>query len=200
MRGTTTSLTTTRAANERIPLKSAYAGDAVLRTSTRGTVHMGTVRWATEDIISQCPFLQMTYTAENPHADGSASSGARPRYRQPRHSDLPDTSLTTRHSPQGAAPLHGKGGQRRRRTATQRHTACCGPCPAPATDLPADADPHDTSPSHKKGVARIQQVTCTRVKCDLMDIKRWGGNVYFNFKSPRQKNPRSYNMGCRILN
>jgi hypothetical protein len=25
-----------------------------------------TVRWATEDSISQCPFLQMTYTTENP--------------------------------------------------------------------------------------------------------------------------------------
>ena len=39
-RGTTTSRTTTRAANERSPPKSACAGDAVLRTSTRGTVHM----------------------------------------------------------------------------------------------------------------------------------------------------------------
>jgi hypothetical protein len=29
----------------------------------------GTVRWATEDSISQCPFLQMTYTAETPHAE-----------------------------------------------------------------------------------------------------------------------------------
>jgi hypothetical protein len=28
---------------------------------------------AIEDSISQCPFLQMTYTAENPHADGSAA-------------------------------------------------------------------------------------------------------------------------------
>ncbi len=48
--------------------------------------------------ISQCPFLQMTYTAENPHADGStapgARPGARPRYRPPRHRDLPATSRT----------------------------------------------------------------------------------------------------------
>ena len=36
---------------------------------------------AIEDSISQCPFLQMTYTAENPHADGSAAPGARPRLR-----------------------------------------------------------------------------------------------------------------------
>jgi hypothetical protein len=52
------------------------------------------VCWATEDSISQCPFLQMTYTAENPHADGIAAPGARPRYRTPRHRDLPDTSRT----------------------------------------------------------------------------------------------------------
>jgi hypothetical protein len=29
-------------------------------------------------------FLQMTYTAENPHADGSAAPAARPRFRPPR--------------------------------------------------------------------------------------------------------------------
>jgi len=52
------------------------------------------VPWATEDSISQCPFLQMTYTAENPHADGSAAPGARPHYRPPRHRDLPATSRT----------------------------------------------------------------------------------------------------------
>jgi hypothetical protein len=38
---TTSSRTTTRAANELSPPKSACAGDAVLRTSTRGTVHVG---------------------------------------------------------------------------------------------------------------------------------------------------------------
>ena len=31
------------------------------------------VMGAIEDSISQCTFLQMTYTAENPHADGSAA-------------------------------------------------------------------------------------------------------------------------------
>ena len=36
----------------------------------------------------------MTYTTENPHADGSAAPGARPRYQQPLHRDLPDTSST----------------------------------------------------------------------------------------------------------
>jgi hypothetical protein len=33
--------TTTRVANELSPSKSAYTGDVVLQTSTRGTVHMG---------------------------------------------------------------------------------------------------------------------------------------------------------------
>jgi len=56
-RGTTTSRTTTRASNELSPPKSACSGDSVLRTSTRGTVHMG--QCAPEDSISQCPFLQM---------------------------------------------------------------------------------------------------------------------------------------------
>ncbi len=47
---------------------------------------------APEDSISQCPFLQMIDTAGNPHADGSAAPGARPRHRQSRHRDPPDTS------------------------------------------------------------------------------------------------------------
>ena len=47
---------------------------------------------AIEDSISQCTFLQMTYTAENPHADGSASTGACPRLRPPRLSDPHNTS------------------------------------------------------------------------------------------------------------
>jgi hypothetical protein len=47
---------------------------------------------AIEDSISQCTFLQMTYTAENPHADGSAATGARPHLRPPRHRDPHATS------------------------------------------------------------------------------------------------------------
>ena len=89
-RGTTTSRTTTRASNDLSPPKSACSGDAVLRTSTRGTVHMG--QCAPEDSISQCPFLQMIDTAGNPHADGSAAPGARPRHRPSRHRDPPATS------------------------------------------------------------------------------------------------------------
>jgi hypothetical protein len=80
--------------------KSVCVGDAVLRTSTRGTVPMGqcagchgdSALGAIEDSISQCPFLQMTYTAENPHTDGSGSPRARPRFRPPSHSDAHDIS------------------------------------------------------------------------------------------------------------
>ena len=50
------------------------------------------VMGAIEDSISQCTFLQMTYTAENPHADASAAPGARPRVRPPRRSDPHATS------------------------------------------------------------------------------------------------------------
>ena len=42
-----------------------------------------------EESISQCTFLQMTYTAENPHTDGSVTPGARPRLSLPRHCDPP---------------------------------------------------------------------------------------------------------------
>jgi hypothetical protein len=47
---------------------------------------------AIEDSISQCTFLQMTYTAENSHTDGNTASGARPRFHPPRSSDPHDTS------------------------------------------------------------------------------------------------------------
>ena len=47
---------------------------------------------APEDSISQCPFLQMIDTAGNPHADGSATPGARPRHRPSRHRNPPATS------------------------------------------------------------------------------------------------------------
>jgi hypothetical protein len=53
----------------------------------------------------------------------------------------------TRHSTQGAAPLHGEGGQSLCRTAANLHTAGYGPRPgpAPAASRPASAAPHDTS-------------------------------------------------------
>jgi translation initiation factor IF-2 len=65
----------------------------------------------------------------------------------PQHQHQPPPPAT-RHSPEGAAPRHGEGGQSRRRTAAPRHTAGCGPRPgpAPAADRPAATAPHDTSP------------------------------------------------------
>ena len=48
-----------------------------------------------EESISQCTFLQMTYTAENPHADGSVTPGARPRLRPPCHLDPPACHTAT---------------------------------------------------------------------------------------------------------
>jgi hypothetical protein len=50
------------------------------------------VMGAIEDSISQCTFLQMTYTAESPHADGRATPGTRPRFRPPCRRDPNDTS------------------------------------------------------------------------------------------------------------
>jgi hypothetical protein len=53
------------------------------------------VMGAIEDSISQCTFLQMTYTTENPHADGSATPGARPRHRPSRHRDRHNDHATS---------------------------------------------------------------------------------------------------------
>jgi hypothetical protein len=67
----------------------------------------------------------------------------------------------TRRSPQGAAPRHGEGGQRRCRTAAPRHTAGCGPRPgpAPAATRPAAAAPHDTSPANNNGTEE-RRISC----------------------------------------
>jgi hypothetical protein len=45
-----------------------------------------------EDNISQCTFLQMTYTAKNQHADCIAASGARPCFHPPLRRDPHATS------------------------------------------------------------------------------------------------------------
>jgi hypothetical protein len=82
---------TTGGAPELSLAKSVYTCDAVLHTSTWGTVPMmgqcnapapgaqspwDSVLGAIEDSISQCTFLQMTYTDEIPHTDGSPLSCA----------------------------------------------------------------------------------------------------------------------------
>jgi len=70
-----------------------------------------------------------------------------------RHASPPRTAPATppsKRTQSTAAPLHGEGGQRRRRTAAPRHTDGCGPrpCSAPAAPRPATAAPHDTSPAN----------------------------------------------------
>jgi hypothetical protein len=74
-----------RAAPELSPPKSACAGDTVLRTSTRGTVNMGQYSGCHRGHHLAVNISTMTYTVtgENPHADGSASPGAWPRFRPP---------------------------------------------------------------------------------------------------------------------
>ena len=66
---------------------------------------------------------------------------------QPRIAPAPFPSKRTQST---AAPLHGEGGQRLRRTAASRHTAGCGPrpCSAPAAPRPATAVPHDKTPAN----------------------------------------------------
>jgi hypothetical protein len=70
-----------------------------------------------------------------------------------RHASQPRTAPATPPSERTqstAASLHGEGGQRRRRTASPRHTVCCGPrpCSAPPPPRPATSAPHDTSPDN----------------------------------------------------
>jgi hypothetical protein len=69
------------------------------------------------------------------------------------HASQPRTAPATppsKRTQSTAAPLHGEGGQHRRRTVAQRHTAGCGPrpCSAPSAARPDTAAPHDTSPSN----------------------------------------------------
>jgi len=93
-RGTTMSQMTTRAANKRSPPSLCLL---VMQSSSPAPGAQSTwdsVLGAIEDSISQCPFLQMTYTAETPHTDGSVSPGARPLYQPNSHSYLYDTSRT----------------------------------------------------------------------------------------------------------
>jgi hypothetical protein len=68
----------------------------------------------------------------------------------------------TRHSPHGAAPLHGEGGQSLWRTVAPRHTAGCGPRPgpAPASARPASEAPHDTSPANNNRPEGMRTSCC----------------------------------------
>ena len=72
-----------------------------------------------------------------------------------RHASQPRTAPSTPPSKRAqstAAPLHGEGGQRRRRTAAPRHTSICGPRPCSALAAPP---PSHRSPT--RHVPRQQQ-------------------------------------------
>jgi hypothetical protein len=68
-----------------------------------------------------------------------------------------------------AAPLHGEGGQRRRRTAEPRHTAGCGPrpCPSPAAARPSTTAPHDTSPANNNKAVGKEDILSSRCSKDV---------------------------------
>ena len=76
----------------------------------------GTVRWATEDSISQCPFLQMTYTAETPHAEIA------PR---PEHAHATDRPATATFPPR---PAHTTIGWRQDRRPVVSKRPLHNPC------------------------------------------------------------------------
>jgi hypothetical protein len=63
---------------------------------------------------------------------------------------------TTRRSPQGAAPRHGEGGQRRHRTAAPRHTAGCGP--RPRRGPPCSRSPTRHVPSQQQQVGGKEDI------------------------------------------
>ena len=70
---------------------------------------------AIKDNISQCTFLEITFSAENPHADGNAAPGARPRFRPPRRRDPHATSPAYEQWTQRDADRAlARGGQRER--------------------------------------------------------------------------------------
>jgi hypothetical protein len=131
-------------------------GDVVLRNSTRGTIPMGqyaapapgaqspwdSAMGAIEDRISQCTFLQMTYTPENQHADGSAASGARPRLRPPRSSDPHDTSPapTTTGWRDDKCPVVSKHPLHSRAAAKMSQHICIGPEPVLADHAPSQPE------------------------------------------------------------
>jgi hypothetical protein len=96
--------------------------------------------------ISQCTFLQMTYTAENPHADGSAAPGARPRLRPPRRHDTHVTSPspTTTGWREDRCPVVSKRPLHSLSVAKMSPHILIGPEPV----LPAHAPSPPTSGSH----------------------------------------------------
>jgi hypothetical protein len=51
-----------------------------------------------------------------------------------------------------------------------------------------------------KGVARIRQVACTEVKCDLMDSKRWGWECMLGLQEAEdRKTPAATTWAAEVL-
>ena len=96
-RGTTSRRTTTRVAPDLSPPKPVFAGHRSSVPAPRAPSPWNSVLGVIDDHISQCPFLQITYTAENLHADDNTSPGGRPRFHPPsrRHPHAPSTTPTT---------------------------------------------------------------------------------------------------------
>jgi hypothetical protein len=106
---------------------------------------------AIED-ISQCTFLQMTYTAETPHTDGSAAPGARPRFRPPRRRD-PHATFPRTHDSRMAGrqmscrqqtacgPSTVAMQQRCHRTSASARSPSWPPMPRPLLHESAEKDP-----------------------------------------------------------
>jgi hypothetical protein len=94
---------------------------------------------AIEDSISQGTFLQMTYTAENPHADGSATTGAPPCFRPPRRRDPHATSPapTTTGWREDKCPVVSKRPLRSRYAAKMSPHIRIGPEPVLAVHAPS---------------------------------------------------------------
>ena len=88
----------------------------------------------------------MTYTTENPHADGSAAPGARPRFRPPRRRDPHATSPapTTTGWREDRCPVNSKRPLHSRAAAKMSPHISIGPEPVLATYArpPPAADSH----------------------------------------------------------
>ena len=89
--------------------------------------------------ISQCTFLQMTYTAENQHADGNVMPGARPRLHPPCRRDPHATSPapTTTGWREDKCPVVSKRPLHSRAAAKMSPHIRIGPKPVLAAHVPS---------------------------------------------------------------
>jgi hypothetical protein len=101
---------------------------------------------AIEDIISQPTFLQMTYTVENPHADGRDSTGARPCFHptSPINPHATSPAPTTTGCREDRCPVVSKQQFHSRATAKMSPHISIGPEPVLTAHAPSPpaADSH----------------------------------------------------------